>query len=243
MTGEPALVAGELRGYRRFRLAPDGLHPTVQRTGPWAAPVERAACVANRAHQAPHMECGCGIYAWYHPADADVSGFGDVTAVIVAHGRVVLGDHGFRAAAARVEAIALPWTASTPARRRMLAERYPDTVVYGSRQRMLRHHPPDSLAGLGLAGGPSRSARYRRAALTAWLLGVVVLYGLVLLPWTAAGPAGIAAGLVGFLAWQALLVRLFLRSTAPPEPASVPPRASCPGASTATSPDPRPAAA
>lgn len=243
MTGDPALVAGELRGYRRFRLAPDGLHPTVQRTGPWAAPVEQAVCVTNGAHEAPHAGCGCGIYGWYHPADADVSGFGDVTAVIAARGRVVLGDHGFRAAAARVEAVALPWTASTPQRRQMLAEHYPDAVVYGSRRQLLRHHPPESLAELGVARGPSRSAHYRRAALIAWLLGVGVLYGLVLLPWTAAGPAGLAAGLVGFLAWQALLVRLFLRSTAAPEPAPAPPPASCPGASTPTSPDPRPAAA
>jgi hypothetical protein len=232
MTADPALVPGELRGYRRFRLAADGLHPTVQRTGPWAA-LEQAVCVRQRSHTPPAAGCGCGLYGWYHPADADVSGFGDVTAVVAASGRVVLGEHGFRAAAARVEAVALPWTASTPARRRMLAERYPDAAVYSSTRRMLRSHPPDPLDSLGLSAGPSRAARDRRAALTAWLLGVAVLYGLVLLPWTAAGPGGIAAGILGFLAWQALLVRLFLRSTADPEP----------GASTATSPDPRPSAA
>jgi hypothetical protein len=232
MTGDPALVPGELRGYRRFRLAADGLHPTVQRTGAWAA-LEQATCVRHRAHTPPVAGCGCGLYGWYHPADADVSGFGDVTAVIAARGRVVLGEHGFRATAARVEAVALPWTASTPARRRMLAERYPDAVVYGSVRRMLRAHPPQSVVELGVGGGPSRAARDRRAALGAWLLGVAVLYGLVLLPWTAAGPGGIAAGILGFLAWQALLVRLFLGSTA----------GSGPGASTATSPDPQPSAA
>lgn len=215
----PALVAGELRGYRRFRLAADGLHPTVQRTGPWAAPLERAVCVRDRSHVPPVAGCGCGLYGWYHPADADVSGFGDVTAVIAARGRVVLGDHGMRAAAARVEAVALPWPASTPLRRRMLAERYPEAAVYGSVRRMLRNHPPDALDGLGVGGGPSRAARDRRAALVAWLLGVAVLYGLVLLPWTAAGPGGIAAGVACFLAWQALLVKLFLRSTAAPEAA------------------------
>jgi hypothetical protein len=231
MTADPALVPGELRGYRRFRLAPDGLHPTVQRTGPWAA-LEEAVCVRHRSHTPPVTGCGCGLYGWYHPADAEVSGFGDVTAVICARGRVVLGDHGFRAAAARVEAVALPWAASTPLRRRMLAERYPEAVVYGSTRRMLRAHPPHQVAGLGVAAGPSRAARDRRAAMVAWLLGVAVLYGLVLLPWTAAGPGGIAAGILGFLAWQALLVRLFLRSTRTPEP----------GVSAATSPDPQPTA-
>ncbi len=137
--GPPALVAAELRGYRRFRLVNDGLYPTVHATGRWSGHLEYATCTTGNSHPAPAVQCGCGLYGWYHPADASTSGFGDVTAAVAARGRCFLGDHGFRAASARVEAVVLPWTRSTRRIRKMLACRYPQSVVYRTRRSMLRH--------------------------------------------------------------------------------------------------------
>lgn len=220
-TGPVALVAGELRGYRRFRLTEQGLLPPVHgAAGPWTAPVHTAACVSAGAgtspHAAPVIGCGCGLYGWYHPADARGSYGGDVTAVIAARGRTVLGDSGFRTSAARVEAVSLPLALG---RRRsaaaVLAQRYPQTAVYRSRRRMLRDHPPDDLSALGITVRPSRASRYRRTALAVWVAGVLALYSVVVLPVGSvaeAPPALLLPALVAIAAWQALLVRLATRS-------------------------------
>ncbi|MDP9410363.1 MAG: hypothetical protein M3P70_07660 [Actinomycetota bacterium] len=228
--GPAALVPGELRGYRRFRLAEDGLYPTVHAaSGPWSGLLERAACAAGTDHPAPAWECGCGLYGWYHPRDAgQVSGFGDVSAVIAGCGRTILGDHGFRAASARIEAVRLPVRVSarprTAARaRQMLAARYPQAVVYRSRRQMLRDHPPQDLQALGINTRPSPKRRYRRTAWGVWAVGVAACCSLALLPREAilaAGPPIRLSVLGGFVLWQALLVWLVARWSAPPPTSS-----------------------
>lgn len=217
-TGPAALVPGELRGYRRFRLGADGLYPTVHaQCGPWAGSIQYAGCAAGFHHRAPARDCSCGLYGWYYPDDAyDSSGFGDVTAVIAARGRTILGDYGFRTASARIEAITLPARLRSRPRaaartRQMLNARYPRTAVYRSRRQMLRDYPPHELRELGITMQSSASRRYRRLARVVWAAGVGGCFSLALFPretLSAAGPAFWFGALVVFLLWQALLVRL-----------------------------------
>lgn len=215
------LVAGELRGYRQFFLREDGLYPVVHAArGPWNGHLERAACAAPLAedalpHEAPARGCRCGLYAMYLPGSATVV-LGGANAVVSARGRTVLGDRGFRAAAARIEAVTLPASVRLSPRgrrraRRMLADRYPATRVYTSTRRMLRDHPPDDVTALGITPPPDPSRGYRLAAAVVWAGFVVGAYGLVLLPHDAVRSAlrawwPLLLGL--FLAWQAALVRL-----------------------------------
>lgn len=215
-------MPGELRGYRRFWLTVDGLQPTVHgRTKVWDGQLERARCAAGQPHDAPSPKCGCGLYGWYHPDDAGRdTGLGDVPAVIAARGRVVLGDHGFRAEAARVEAVALSWlTTPTPGARRRardgLTRQYPFATVYASRRAMVRAHRPHDLSALGIAVRSSAAGRYRRATYAVGVAGLVVLWALFLVvPRTEApSPLLATAGLAAFVAWQVALVWLAQRST------------------------------
>jgi hypothetical protein len=164
-----ALVPGELRGYRQFELRADGLYPLVHPgSGPWAGRLERARCAAGADPSPPGTDCRCGLYGWYLPGTAAVL-LGPANAVIAARGRCVLGDRGFRAAEARIEAVALPaavrWNRWEAARaRRMLALRYPRTRVYRSVRQMLKDHPPHDVNALGIHPSGDRSRRYRVAA-------------------------------------------------------------------------------
>ena len=222
----PALVPGELRGYRRFRLAEDGLRPPVHvGAGPWSWPVEHARCTVDDAHVPPARECGCGLYGWYHPSHTGLgTGWGDVTAVVAARGRIVLGDTGFRAAAARVQAVSLPRRARLSPRRRrryerVLADRYPGVPVYRSRRGMLRRLPPEDLSALGIVVRPSRAPRYRWTALGVWLAGVLALCSVAVVPrpvLLAVPPAGWLGALAGFVLWQAALVWLVSLASPPP---------------------------
>jgi hypothetical protein len=198
------LVPGELRGYRQFDLLGGGLHPLVHGvTGPWDGELERAVCAKGEDHAPPHAACTCGLYAMYRPGSGTIS-LGAANAVICARGRVVLGDRGFRAASARIEAVALPLTAwhRMPAARRELAQRYPHTRVYRSTRRMLRDHPPHDVSALGIVPPRDRSRGYRTAAVVLWAVFVVAGYGVWLLPRERA--ADLAA------TWWPLLVVLVL---------------------------------
>lgn len=223
----PALVPGELRGYRQFELRPDGLYPLVQAgSGPWDGQLERARCATGGDHAAPAGDCRCGLYAWYRPGAATVA-IGPVSAVVAARGRCVLGDRGFRAAEARIEAVTLPLAMriypSTAARtRRMLAERYPDTRIYPTARQMLRDYPPQDVRELGIDPPGDRSRGYR-AAVVAVLVTVMVCTGAL-----AAMPGyAIAYGFAGWwpllvlftIAWQAGLVWLVARLLALQGPA------------------------
>lgn len=227
--GASGLVVGELRGYRQFDFRDDGLYPRVHAAdGPWTAPRHRARCVVTREHEAPNRECTCGLYAWYLPGSATVA-LGPVSAVVAASGRCVLGDRGFRAAAARIEAVTLPghllWNPRSAARvRRMLAARYPDTKVYATAHRMIRDHPPQDLDSLGINPPTDRSRSYRAAAVVLGLVVVASTCALFLLPRDAIART-VSAWWVAFVLlvvlWQVgtiwLLARLLALQTDAPE--------------------------
>jgi hypothetical protein len=151
-----------------------------------------------------------------------------VTAVVAARGRIVLGDTGFRAAAARVLAVSLPRRARLSRRRRrrcerLLAERYPGVRVYRSRRRMLRRHPPEDLSALGIAVRASRAPRYGWTALAVWLAGVLGLCSVAVVPRPVLfgiTPAGWLGALACFVLWQVLLG--WLVSRASPLPGQAP---------------------
>jgi hypothetical protein len=214
-----ALVVGELRGFRQFFLVDGRLHPVVHgASGPWDGQLERARCVHVPEHVAPVGGCTCGLYAMYRPGSATVS-LGAANAVVAARGRCVLGDRGFRAAAARVEAVALPSTLLLQPRlaarvRRALAEHYPGARVYRSTRRMLRDHPAQDVSALGVVPPPDRSRELRAAAVLVWGVFVLAGYSVLFLPEDAVSelartwwPALVAA----VLAWQAALVWLLCR--------------------------------
>jgi len=214
-----ALVADELRGYRQFELRADGLYPLVHTgSGPWAGTLEQASCAAGADHSPPGAGCRCGLYGWYLPGTGTVL-LGPANAVIAARGRCVLGDRGFRAAQARIEAVTLPatvrWNPRAAARtRQMLAERYPRTRVYRSVRQMVKDHPPDDVRALGIDPPPDRSRRCRAAAVATYVAGMVATPVLAGLPLVAADTFGRWWLLVVFgfvLTWQAGLVWLLAR--------------------------------
>lgn len=216
---DAALVPGELRGYRQFELRADGLYPLVHSgSGPWNGWRERARCAAGADHRSPAPDCTCGLYAWYLPGSATVS-IGPANAVVAARGRCVLGDRGFRAAEARIEAVALPaavrWSPPASSRiRRMLAQQYPHTHVYGSARRMLKDHPPHDVRELGICPPADPSRRYRAGVVAIVLLGLALTAILAALPRLA-----VAHGFEHWwpllvlvtVAWQAGLVCLIVR--------------------------------
>lgn len=203
----PTLVVGELRGYRQFELRNDGLYPLVHaELGPWRGSSQRACCVVTPEHEAPVSGCTCGLYAWYLPGSATVA-LGPASAVVAASGRCILGDRGFRAAAARIEAVALPghlvWRPGAAVRaRRMLAESYPRTRVYGTARRMIRDYPPQEVSGLGITPPRDRSRGYRTAALVLSAAVMLPTYALFLLPREAIART--------VSAWWVVLVLLFV---------------------------------
>lgn len=228
----PALVPGELRGYRQFQLRSDGLYPLVHsRLGPWDGQLERARCAAAKDHEPPADDCRCGLYAWYLPGSATVA-LGPASAVVAARGRCVLGDRGFRAAEARIEAVTLPatvrWNPRAASRARlMLAEVYPRTPVYRSSRRMLKDHPPQDVRALGIDPPRDRSRGYRAAAAALFAAAVLPAYSLVGMPRGAvADTLARWWPLVVLLAvaWQAglvwLLTRLLALQSSNPAPAT-----------------------
>jgi len=217
---EVALVPGELRGYRQFELRADGLYPLVHaEAGPWEDGLERARCAAGADHPPPAAHCRCGLYGWYLPDGSAMVLVGPATAVIAARGRCVLGDRGFRAAQARIEAVALPagvrWNPRAASRaRQMLAARYPRTRVYGSVRHMVRDHPPHDLGALGLDPPRDPSRGYRTAAAGTYVVGTVLTLVLAALPLVVAHGFDrwwVLFVLVFVLGWHALLVWLLAR--------------------------------
>jgi hypothetical protein len=213
------LVAGELRGYRQFDLLDGQLLPMVHsELGAWDGRIERARCALQPDHEPPVRDCTCGLYAMYRSGSATVS-LGAANAVVAARGRCVLGDRGFRAASARIEAVALPATVRWSPRaarsaRAALAQRYPGTAVYASTRRMLRDFRPEDVSALGVDPPPDRSRGYRATALLIWALFVVTGYGLVLLPRDEVRELATQwwpALVLLLLAWQAAFVWLLTR--------------------------------
>jgi hypothetical protein len=224
----PDLVPGELRGFRQFDLRPDGLYPLVHsENGRWSSDVEHAVCARGGEHPAPAADCRCGLYGWYLPGSATVA-LGPASAVISVRGRCILGDRGFRASQAHIDAVALPFRVrlspgSAQRARAMLEATYPTTVVYDSTRRMLKDHPPDDVRGLGIDPPPDRSRGYRVAAVALWCTVLLPTYGLAAIPREAVSDAMTRwwpVVLLVAIGWQAgmvwLLSRLLsLQSTSP----------------------------
>ena len=214
-----ALVPGELRGYRQFELRADGLYPLVYSgSGPWESRFQQARCAAEADHSPPGIDCGCGLYGWYLPGGSAMVLLGPASAVIAARGRCVLGDRGFRAAQARIEAVTLPagvrWNPRAASRaRRMLAQRYPRTRVYRSVREMVRDHPPHEARALGIDPPRDRTRAYWAAAAVTYVIGMVLMLVLAALPLVAHGSGSWwLLFLFSFvLGWQATLVWLFAR--------------------------------
>ncbi len=235
------LVPGELRGYRQFQQRADGLYPLVHAgAGAWDGRLETARCAAGAEHRAPASDCCCGLYAWYLPGSAIVP-LGAASAVVAARGRCILGDRGFRAAQARIEAVTLPtvvrWNPPAASRaRRMLAVQYPQTRVYGSTRRMLKDYPPHDVCELGIDPPRDRSRGYRAAAAALWAVVVLLTCSLALLPRdmlasTVSQWWSLLVLLV--VVWQAALVWLLARLMAQQGPTP-------PGFGPATAGSPRP---
>jgi hypothetical protein len=119
VTPEPA--AQPLVGFRRWGCRRGGLYsgifvagrfvpnPALALVAPRAIPVpwptdhdRRAKCFALRGHDAPHTACGCGYSAYYAlPAEPDLPAPEASWGAVVAWGRVVECERGFRAEFAR----------------------------------------------------------------------------------------------------------------------------------------------
>ncbi len=142
-----ALVPGTLRGYRAWRWVPgfDNLWSTGMSTHRWRQPplLEEARCLGHpfAPHQAPSVDCACGIYGWYHPDDSRIVP-ASVFGVIAASGRIVMGTHGFRAARAQVVAV----TTEDPEIRDMLSGL--GYQVFDNREQLLGAFPPQDVSAL-----------------------------------------------------------------------------------------------
>jgi len=119
VTAAPDLARAVV-AFRSWRLAGERLmSPFIPCR--WQDRVMHATCFdANRRlqrgvgwlhepHESPHAACQCGIYAYHTPGPR--SWFGEAywcEGVVSAWGRIVVHGDGFRAAHARVEALAVP---------------------------------------------------------------------------------------------------------------------------------------
>ena len=127
MSAEP--VAEPLAGFRRWGPRRDGLYSAIFTAGifvpspprwlsvpraevplPWPRDRDRAAkCFVSWAHEAPDPECGCGYYAYYTlPEEPDLPAPEAIWGAVVAWGRVVECEGGFRAQYARPVALLDP---------------------------------------------------------------------------------------------------------------------------------------
>ncbi len=143
------LVPGTLRGYRTWRWIPgfDRLFSTGMSTHRWAPPPlpEEARCFTYpyypTDHVTPSTDCACGIYGWYQPDDTRIVP-ASVFGVIAASGRIVMGTHGFRAAAAQVLAVTTEDHEIRDALRRLGYQ------VFDDRDELLAAYPPEDVSAL-----------------------------------------------------------------------------------------------
>jgi len=123
VSAEP--VAEPLVGFRRWGSLRGGLYSGIFVAGrfvpnpalslvaprtpprPWSRErVGPARCHAVRGHQAPHRDCLCGFSAYYTlPEEPDLPAPEVVWGAVVAWGRIVECEHGFRAQFARPVAL------------------------------------------------------------------------------------------------------------------------------------------
>ena len=160
-TGSALAVGPPLRGWREWALTADGLRGSQGRL--WSPGVNTARChgkhaitlrvldeALSRAGIAAPIHtvepwCTCGLYSWKRP-DRISGRTAKVAGVVELWGRVLIGEHGFRAQYARVVAICGPpggADGAGPARpthgeRSAVAARY-DVPYYGELDNAVRH--------------------------------------------------------------------------------------------------------
>ncbi len=123
MSAEP--VAQPLAGFRLWGCRRGGLYSGIFTAGrfvpnpalslvapravpmPWPTDHDRAAnCFAIRGHEAPYRDCRCGYFAYYMlPEEPELPARAAVWGAVVAWGRVVECERGFRAQYARPVAL------------------------------------------------------------------------------------------------------------------------------------------
>ena len=123
MRAEPA--AEPLVGFRHWGARRGGLYSGIFVAGrfvpnpalsmvapravpsPWPTDGDRPAkCFAVRGHEAPHRDCRCGYAAYYAlPEDPELPARQAVWGIVVAWGRIVECERGFRAQYARPVAL------------------------------------------------------------------------------------------------------------------------------------------
>lgn len=147
---ETTMVPGTLRGYRVWRLTPYGLGSVSFTSYVWGRN-EQARCAHGSApldHRAPVSGCTCGLYAKHtleaveYEFDSDNLMYGSIKA----HGRIILGDHGFRAEHAEIEA--LLWYGQPMSFRLTddeLLKILSSVPFYTSRKKFLKDYPPISV--------------------------------------------------------------------------------------------------
>lgn len=118
-------------GYRGWRLLWNGELRAVGRGGiTWMPGVNTAACAHGFAHQAPDLDCDCGLYADHHPGGRS-DREDEIVGAVVAWGQLHVYRDGFRAEHARV--VALARRPGTDRRRRTAeeaaAQRYGASLV------------------------------------------------------------------------------------------------------------------
>jgi hypothetical protein len=123
--------ASAVAGYRAWQLGPGGvLFPVaIPAAPPWEPGINRARCLAGRrldAHEAPGIDCKCGLHALHDPDDARLGLGHPAVGAIAAWGEIEVYAAGFRAEYASVIALADQPSASAGARARLrdAARRY-----------------------------------------------------------------------------------------------------------------------
>jgi len=164
---ETTMVPGTLRGYRVWKLHPNGLASLSIGRYVWGSGTEQARCLmsfsSHSALEAPVRRCTCGLYA-KHTLDAVEDEFMSGSLMygsIKAHGRIILGDSGFRAERAEIEA--LLWQGS-PIRYTdpdgELAIVLNSVPFYTSRKKFLKDYPPISVGHLLPEEAPKDQVQY-----------------------------------------------------------------------------------
>lgn len=111
--GEIPLVAGEITGYRAWRvaLAIPVLYSCTRPINAWFPGINVAICINGEntrrldchTSAAPSRSCTCGFYA---RTEDDKHGFSNgIQGVVRSSGRIILGDRGYRAEKSRIVAL------------------------------------------------------------------------------------------------------------------------------------------
>lgn len=154
------VVPGSLRGYRCWRLDKNKLelYPLHVNLGAWTEGKLQARCSGGYRAQshgvgypAPQSRCCCGIYATYRCKDYrdQLPNFwsyypglatGIVHGSIKATGRIILGEIGFRAERAEIEAL---WGLGA-----CTIARIYELPWFLTKRKFLKHFPPHDVSGL-----------------------------------------------------------------------------------------------